>query len=170
MPAGPRCSRCVRAAEHHRAQPPLLIGSAWSHTRSAVRISRQSRIRFTPSLQMVMQSSRLRAVCCRRGNFPCCADLDCSSSDLQLWRRCQRRHSMAIAGGVFEPSLSLFDGSGNFLASTFFGTTCPAGAQTNTMSGFCYDVLLDGGVLAQGTCQIAISAFENHGGQDRRHR
>src|SRR5271156_4235951 len=45
-----------------------------------------------------------------------------------------------IAQGGFEPYLSLFDASGNFLASTFFGTTCPAGANTNTLSGECFDV------------------------------
>jgi len=51
-----------------------------------------------------------------------------------------------IPEGGFEPYLSLFDASGNFLASTFFGTTCPAGANTNTVSGQCFDELLDGGV------------------------
>jgi hypothetical protein len=66
-----------------------------------------------------------------------------------------------IAEGGFEPYLSLFDASGNFLASTYFGTTCPAGANTNSLSGFCYDVGLDGGTLAPGDYQIAISAFEN---------
>ena len=66
-----------------------------------------------------------------------------------------------IAEGGFEPYLSLFDASGNFLASTFFGTTCPSGANTNSSSGFCYDVELDGGTLAAGDYQIAISAFEN---------
>jgi hypothetical protein len=66
-----------------------------------------------------------------------------------------------ISQSGFEPYLSLFDSGGNFLASTFFGTTCPAGANTNTNSGQCYDVLLDGGVLAPGNYQIAISAFEN---------
>src|SRR5262249_13939412 len=55
----------------------------------------------------------------------------------------------------------LFDGAGNFLASTFFGTTCPAGANTNTDTQQCFDVLLDGGVLTPGTYSIAISAFEN---------
>jgi hypothetical protein len=68
---------------------------------------------------------------------------------------------MSIAEGGFEPYLSLFDPSGNFLASTFFGTTCPAGANTNSISGQCFDVLLDGGTLAAGNYQIAISAFEN---------
>lgn len=66
-----------------------------------------------------------------------------------------------IAQGGFEPYLSLFDSIGDFLASTFFGTTCPAGANTNTLSGQCYDVSLNGGDLAPGTYQIAISAFEN---------
>ena len=66
-----------------------------------------------------------------------------------------------IAEGGFEPYLSLFDASGNFLASTYFGTTCPAGANTNSVSLLCYDELLDGGTLGPGTYQIAISAFEN---------
>ncbi len=66
-----------------------------------------------------------------------------------------------IAQGGFEPYLTLFDASGDFLASTFSGTTCPTGAHTNTNSGQCFDVLLDGGVLASGDYQIAISAFEN---------
>jgi hypothetical protein len=67
----------------------------------------------------------------------------------------------AIARDGFEPYLSLFDASGNFLASTFFGTTCPAGANTNTDTGQCFDVQLDGGVLAPGNYAIVISAFEN---------
>jgi hypothetical protein len=66
-----------------------------------------------------------------------------------------------IAEGGFEPYLSLFDGSGAFLNSTFLGTTCPAGANTNSTSGFCFDVQLNGGTLAPGDYQIAISAFEN---------
>ncbi|HUJ50421.1 MAG TPA: DVUA0089 family protein [Bryobacteraceae bacterium] len=66
-----------------------------------------------------------------------------------------------IAQGGFEPYLSLFDSSGDFLASTFFGTTCPPGANTNTDSGQCFDVSLDGGTLAPGSYQIAISAYEN---------
>jgi len=70
-------------------------------------------------------------------------------------------NGQTIAQGGFAPYLSLFDASGNFLASTFFGTTCPAGANTNTLSGECFDELLDGGTLAPGTYQIAISAFEN---------
>jgi hypothetical protein len=66
-----------------------------------------------------------------------------------------------ITQGGFEPYLSLFDAGGNFLASTFFGTTCPAGANANTLSGQCFDVSLDGGKLVPGSYQIAISAFEN---------
>ena len=69
--------------------------------------------------------------------------------------------SASIAQGGFEPYLSLFDSAGHFLASTFFGTVCPTGAQTNSNSGQCLDVSLNGGTLAPGTYQIAISAFEN---------
>ncbi len=70
-------------------------------------------------------------------------------------------NATAIARNGFEPYLSLFDASGNFLASTFFGITCPAGANTNVDTLQCYDVELDGGVLAAGSYSIAISAFEN---------
>jgi hypothetical protein len=66
-----------------------------------------------------------------------------------------------IAEGGFEPYLSLFDAAGNFLASTYFGITCPVGANTNSVSFACYDVELDGGTLAPGDYQIAISAWEN---------
>jgi hypothetical protein len=66
-----------------------------------------------------------------------------------------------VAQGGFEPYLSLFDSSGDFLASTFLGTTCPPGAQTNTTSHQCFDVLLDGGTLVTGDYQIALSAYEN---------
>jgi hypothetical protein len=66
-----------------------------------------------------------------------------------------------IAPNGFEPYLSLFDGSGSFLASTFFGVTCPVGAEPNPDTGFCFDVQLDGGTLAQGDYQLAISAFSN---------
>lgn len=66
-----------------------------------------------------------------------------------------------IADSGFEPYLSLFDSAGNFLASTFFGTTCPAGANANPITSNCFDVLLDGGVLTPGDYSIAISAFEN---------
>ena len=69
--------------------------------------------------------------------------------------------STTIAAGGFEPYLSLFDASGTFLASTIFGVTCPPGANTNTGSGQCFDVLLDAGVLAPGNYAITISAFEN---------
>jgi hypothetical protein len=70
-------------------------------------------------------------------------------------------NGMLIAPNGFEPYLSLFDAGGDFIASTFFGTTCPAGAQTNADTGFCFDVALDGGILADGDYKIAISAFEN---------
>jgi hypothetical protein len=70
-------------------------------------------------------------------------------------------NGMAIGAGGFEPYLSLFDASGTFLASTFSGTTCPPGANTNAGSGQCFDVLLDAGVLAPGNYAITISAFEN---------
>jgi len=67
----------------------------------------------------------------------------------------------AIPQGGFEPYLSLFDSGGAFLASTFPGVTCPPGSHTNTVSGQCFDVLLNGGTLAPGTYQIALTAFEN---------
>ena len=66
-----------------------------------------------------------------------------------------------IAGGGLEPYLSLFDSAGNFLESTFYGTTCPTGAQTNSVSGQCYDVELDPLTLTPGTYSIALTAFEN---------
>jgi len=64
-----------------------------------------------------------------------------------------------VAAGGLEPYLSLFDASGNFLASTFFGTQCPAGA--NIYDGYCDDESLDGGTLAAGTYYIALTAFQN---------
>ena len=70
-------------------------------------------------------------------------------------------NGQSIAEGGFEPYLSLFDSGGNFIASTFSGTTCYAGANTNSASGQCFDVLLDAGVLPPSTYQIAISAFLN---------
>ncbi len=70
-------------------------------------------------------------------------------------------NGQSIGQGGFEPYLSLFDASGNFLASTLFGVTCPAGANTNSSSGQCFDVLLDAGVLLPGDYTITISAFEN---------
>jgi hypothetical protein len=66
-----------------------------------------------------------------------------------------------IADAGFEPYLSLFDATGNFLNSTFFGTTCPPGAQISSTLGSCFDVLLDGGVLATGDYRITISALES---------
>jgi hypothetical protein len=66
-----------------------------------------------------------------------------------------------IVEGGLEPYLSLFDASGNFLASTYSGITCPPGARTNTLSGQCYDVLLDGGTLPAGNYQISLSAYFN---------
>lgn len=64
----------------------------------------------------------------------------------------------SVAAGGLEPYLSLFDASGNFLASTFF-SGCPVGG--NTYAGNCYDVSLDGGTLAAGTYYITLTAFEN---------
>jgi hypothetical protein len=69
--------------------------------------------------------------------------------------------TVSYATGGLEPYLSLFDASGTFLASTFFGVTCPPGATVNPASGECFDVLLDGGILSAGTYQIVITAFEN---------
>jgi hypothetical protein len=68
-------------------------------------------------------------------------------------------NGLAIANGGFEPYLSLFDSSGNFLASTYSGQTCPTGALT--YQGACLDVRLDMGVLPAGTYQIAISSYAN---------
>jgi hypothetical protein len=64
-----------------------------------------------------------------------------------------------IAQGGFEPYLSLFDASGNFLGSTVAGTYCPAGS--NLYQGQCFDVLLAGGTLTPGNYQIAISDWAN---------
>ncbi len=64
-----------------------------------------------------------------------------------------------VPSGGLEPYLSLFDSGGHFLASTYFGTVCPSGA--NSLDGYCYDVELDGGMLGPGTYQIALTAFEN---------
>ena len=65
----------------------------------------------------------------------------------------------AVNPGGLEPYLTLFDAAGNFVASTFSGTYCPSGAQF--FNGQCNDVLLDAGVLAAGTYQIALTAFSN---------
>ena len=64
----------------------------------------------------------------------------------------------AVAAGGLESYLSLFDSSGNFLASTY-GASCPAGGQT--YNGACYDVALNGGVLTPGTYQLVLSAYFN---------
>jgi hypothetical protein len=64
-----------------------------------------------------------------------------------------------VPSGGLEPYLSLFDAGGNFLASTFSGTTCPPGA--NSVGPNCFDVALNGGILTPGTYQIALTAFEN---------
>lgn len=66
-----------------------------------------------------------------------------------------------IAHYGFQPYLSLFSASGDFLSSTYFGTTCPAGANTNPGSGLCFDVLLDGGLLEPGNYALTISAWAN---------
>ena len=63
-----------------------------------------------------------------------------------------------VAPGGLEPYLSLFDGAGNFLASTF-AAGCPPGA--NTIGGNCFDVLLNAGTLGPGTYQIALTSWEN---------
>jgi hypothetical protein len=70
----------------------------------------------------------------------------------------QSQTGTAVAEGGFEPYLSLFDGSGNFLASTF-SAACPAGA--NTVGGNCYDTELTGYTLTPGQYEIAITAWEN---------
>ncbi len=64
-----------------------------------------------------------------------------------------------VPSGGLEPYLSLFDSGGHFLASTYYGTYCPPGA--NSIGGHCYDVQLDGGTLGPGSYQIALTAFEN---------
>lgn len=56
-----------------------------------------------------------------------------------------------IAAGGFQPYLSLFDGAGNFLASTYF----------SPLVGPAYDTSLDFGTLGAGTYQIVISAYLN---------
>lgn len=70
-------------------------------------------------------------------------------------------NGVVIAEGGLEPYVSLFDQAGDFLASTYYGVTCPTGAKINTTSGQCYDVLLDAGTHGPGTYQVALSAFEN---------
>jgi hypothetical protein len=66
---------------------------------------------------------------------------------------------VVVPAGGLEPYLSLFDGSGNFITSSF-GSPCPPGA--NTLGGNCFDVELDtGSVVQPGSYTIALSAFEN---------
>jgi len=69
------------------------------------------------------------------------------------------RSGHTVAAGGLEPYLSLFDSSGNFLASTYFGITCPDGASS--YDGHCYDVALIGGTLSPGTYYIALTAYAN---------
>lgn len=66
-----------------------------------------------------------------------------------------------IPEGGFEPYLSLFDSTGALVASTYSGVVCPPGALTNTLSGQCYDVLLDSIQLSPGSYSMAISAYFN---------
>jgi hypothetical protein len=70
----------------------------------------------------------------------------------------QSQTGPAVAEGGFEPYLSLFDGSGNFLGSTF-SASCPAGAHT--VGGNCYDTELTGYTLDPGQYEISITAWEN---------
>lgn len=67
-------------------------------------------------------------------------------------------HTVVPAGG-FEPYLSLFDSGGNFLASTYLGTTCPAGA--GSVLGSCFDVQLTSGPLAAGNYSLLVTAYAN---------
>jgi len=69
------------------------------------------------------------------------------------------RTGAVVAAGGLEPYLSLFDASGNFIASTYYATTCPPGA--NSLNGNCFDVELNGGTLLPGTYQIALTDFDN---------
>lgn len=64
-----------------------------------------------------------------------------------------------VASGGLEPYLSLFDSTGDFLDSTYLGTTCPAGAKF--VGSNCFDVELNGGTLTPGTYQISISDYAN---------
>ncbi len=65
-----------------------------------------------------------------------------------------------VSAGGLEPYLSLFDSAGNFMASTFFGVTCPAG-DPSLGSPNCFDVELDAGTLNPGNYEIALTAWEN---------
>lgn len=64
-----------------------------------------------------------------------------------------------IPSGGFEPYLSLFDGDGNFLDSTYFGITCPPGAAS--IGGNCFDVELNAGLLSAGSYTLVITTYEN---------
>ena len=66
--------------------------------------------------------------------------------------------SVVVAGG-FEPYLSLFNSTGQFLMSTFNGINCPSGA--GSAGGNCFDVKLDAGLLASGSYTLVLSAYSN---------
>ena len=70
---------------------------------------------------------------------------------------------VGVPAGGLEPYLSLFDSGGNLLASTYYGTVCPPGANTvpGGAYGGCNDVLLPGGLLLPGSYQIALTAWAN---------
>jgi len=64
-----------------------------------------------------------------------------------------------VPAGGLEPYLSLFDSAGDFLQSTYFGTTCPTGAHS--VGPNCYDVELNDGTLQPGDYEIALTAYGN---------
>lgn len=64
-----------------------------------------------------------------------------------------------VAAGGLEPYLSLFDSTGQFVASTYFGTTCPAGAHA--VGGNCFDVKLSTAAIAAGSYTLVVTAYEN---------
>ena len=67
-----------------------------------------------------------------------------------------------VGAGGYSPYLTLFDSAGNFLASTYFGTYCPSGANPDpNRNASCYDAQLDGGLLAPGDYSIAVSVYFN---------
>lgn len=66
--------------------------------------------------------------------------------------------SVVVVGG-FEPYLSLFDSTGEFVTSTYNGINCPAGAAS--VGGNCYDVKLDAGLLTTGSYSLVLSAYSN---------
>jgi hypothetical protein len=75
------------------------------------------------------------------------------------WGGGVQANSNVVAASGFAPYLSLFDGSGKFLASTYLGETCPSGAGTS--DGNCYDVMLDGGTRLPGNYYVVVTAFQN---------